>query len=213
FGDRACVQYTDRWFQCHGGRRLRSPRSRRIVAASSPRRSARARSTHHLPDLPARRRSHRPRPGAAGSRPGGGTGAAGRAAAGLYAPRGRHRPDGKRAGADGAGAGGHARPAVRAHRRRRRAAAEPARHPRARHPRDGDPLLHHHHAGDRRDLPARQAPAGGRAVNDNLALWVYLSSTPLLWLTVTLAAWLLADWVALRSRRNALVNPVLICIA
>ena len=50
-------------------------------------------------------------------------------------------------------------------------------------------------------------------MSDSISLWVYLSSTPLLWLTVTLAAWLFSDWVALRSRRNALVNPVLICIA
>jgi predicted murein hydrolase (TIGR00659 family) len=49
-------------------------------------------------------------------------------------------------------------------------------------------------------------------VNDTVALWVYLSSTPLLWLTVTLGAWLASDWLALRARRNALVNPVLICI-
>lgn len=44
------------------------------------------------------------------------------------------------------------------------------------------------------------------------SLWVYLSSTPLLWLTVTLGAWLVADWLALRSGRNPLVNPVLVSV-
>ena len=41
-------------------------------------------------------------------------------------------------------------------------------------------------------------------------LWVYLSTTPLFWLTVTLCAWLAADGLARRSGRNPLVNPVLI---
>jgi predicted murein hydrolase (TIGR00659 family) len=44
------------------------------------------------------------------------------------------------------------------------------------------------------------------------ALWVYLSTTPLLWLTVTVLAWLAADWLAARSGRHPLVNPVLIAI-
>jgi len=44
------------------------------------------------------------------------------------------------------------------------------------------------------------------------ALWVYLSATPLLWLTVTLAAWLAADWIAARCKRSPLVNPVLVAI-
>ena len=41
-------------------------------------------------------------------------------------------------------------------------------------------------------------------------LWVYLSTTPLFWLAVTLVAWLAADGLARRSGRNPLVNPVLI---
>jgi predicted murein hydrolase (TIGR00659 family) len=45
------------------------------------------------------------------------------------------------------------------------------------------------------------------------ALWVYLSTTPLLWLTLTVVVWLLADWLALLSGRNPLVNPVMIAIA
>ena len=41
-------------------------------------------------------------------------------------------------------------------------------------------------------------------------LWVYLSTAPLFWLTVTLLAWLLADALAKRSGRHPTVNAVLI---
>lgn len=44
-------------------------------------------------------------------------------------------------------------------------------------------------------------------------LWVYLSTTPLLWLTLTLAAWLVADSLARTAGRHPLVNPVLIAVA
>jgi predicted murein hydrolase (TIGR00659 family) len=44
------------------------------------------------------------------------------------------------------------------------------------------------------------------------SLWVFLSTSPLLWLTVTLLAWLAADALARHSRRNPLVNPVLIAV-
>ena len=44
-------------------------------------------------------------------------------------------------------------------------------------------------------------------------LWVYLSTTPLLWLALTVVIWILADWLALLSGRNPLVNPVMIAIA
>lgn len=44
------------------------------------------------------------------------------------------------------------------------------------------------------------------------ALWAYLAATPLLWLTVTLVAWLVADRIAAASGRHPLVNPVLIAI-
>jgi predicted murein hydrolase (TIGR00659 family) len=44
---------------------------------------------------------------------------------------------------------------------------------------------------------------------DPVALWVYLSQTPLLWLTVTLLVYALVDAVSQASGRNALVNPVL----
>ena len=45
------------------------------------------------------------------------------------------------------------------------------------------------------------------------SLWVYLATTPLLWLTLTVVIWVLADWLAQRSGRNPLVNPVMIAIA
>lgn len=41
------------------------------------------------------------------------------------------------------------------------------------------------------------------------SLWVYLSQTPLLWLTVTLAVYALVDAISLAMRRNPLMNPVL----
>jgi predicted murein hydrolase (TIGR00659 family) len=47
----------------------------------------------------------------------------------------------------------------------------------------------------------------------SFGLWVYLSTTPLFWLTVTLGAWLAADGLSRLARRNPLVNPVLIAIA
>jgi len=41
------------------------------------------------------------------------------------------------------------------------------------------------------------------------SLWVYLSQTPLLWLTVTLVVYAAADALSLASGRNPLLNPVL----
>jgi predicted murein hydrolase (TIGR00659 family) len=47
-------------------------------------------------------------------------------------------------------------------------------------------------------------------MSDNpFSLWVYLSQTPLLWLTVTLLVYAAADAVSLASRRHPLANPVL----
>lgn len=43
-------------------------------------------------------------------------------------------------------------------------------------------------------------------------LWVYLSASPLLWLTVTLGAFLLARRLAEAARFHPLVNPVLLAI-
>lgn len=50
-------------------------------------------------------------------------------------------------------------------------------------------------------------------MSGEFAVWVYLSRTPLLWLTVTLAAYLVADRIALASGRHPVANPVLIAIA
>jgi predicted murein hydrolase (TIGR00659 family) len=44
-------------------------------------------------------------------------------------------------------------------------------------------------------------------------LWAYLSGTPLLWLTVTLLAYLVADWASAATGRHPLVNPVLLAAA
>ena len=40
------------------------------------------------------------------------------------------------------------------------------------------------------------------------SLWVYLSQSPLLWLTVTLLTYAVADAVSLATHRHALANPV-----
>ncbi|MCB8821505.1 LrgB family protein [Microvirga rosea] len=44
------------------------------------------------------------------------------------------------------------------------------------------------------------------------ALWVYLSQTPLLWLTVTLGAYVVADRISHATKRNPLCNPVLMAV-
>jgi len=44
-------------------------------------------------------------------------------------------------------------------------------------------------------------------------LWVYLQTTPLLWLSATVGAYWIADALAARAKRNPLVNPVLIAVA
>ena len=47
-------------------------------------------------------------------------------------------------------------------------------------------------------------------MNDNpFSLWVYLSQSPLLWLTVTLLVYAIADAVSLETHRHPLANPVL----
>lgn len=43
-------------------------------------------------------------------------------------------------------------------------------------------------------------------------IWVYLSASPLLHLTVTMLAYLLGDWIFRRSGQKALFNPVLLSI-
>ncbi|EIC20428.1 LrgB family protein [Thiorhodovibrio frisius] len=44
------------------------------------------------------------------------------------------------------------------------------------------------------------------------AVWAYLATSPLLHLTLTLLAYLAADWLFQRSGRKALLNPVLLSI-
>ncbi len=46
-------------------------------------------------------------------------------------------------------------------------------------------------------------------MNNDFALWVYLSRTPLLWLTVTIFAYVIADRISAKLDRNPLANPVL----
>ena len=60
-----------------------------------------------------------------------------------------------------------------------------------------------------RDAP----PADGGLMTNPFSIWVYLSATPLLWLAVTLVAWIAADAIARACGRHPLVNPVLIAIA
>ena len=43
-------------------------------------------------------------------------------------------------------------------------------------------------------------------------IWVYLRTGPLLWLTVTLAAYVAAQWVYERAGLNPLLNPVAIAV-
>lgn len=47
---------------------------------------------------------------------------------------------------------------------------------------------------------------------DVATLWSYLAQAPLLWLTATLAAYVLADALSERLGRHALANPVLIAV-
>lgn len=44
---------------------------------------------------------------------------------------------------------------------------------------------------------------------DPFSVWVYLSQTPLLWLTVTLLVYAIADAVSIATHRHPLANPVL----
>ena len=47
----------------------------------------------------------------------------------------------------------------------------------------------------------------------DFGLWVYLSRTPLLWLTVTLLAYLAADRISAALGRHPLANTVLMAVA
>jgi predicted murein hydrolase (TIGR00659 family) len=50
-------------------------------------------------------------------------------------------------------------------------------------------------------------------VTATFALWVYLQTTPLFWLTATLAAYLIAGSIAALARRHPIANPVAIAVA
>ncbi len=50
-------------------------------------------------------------------------------------------------------------------------------------------------------------------MTDFAEIWSYLSRGPLLWLTVTLAAYAIGDWCFRATGRQPLANPVLIAVA
>ena len=50
-------------------------------------------------------------------------------------------------------------------------------------------------------------------MNPATELWVYLSASPLFWLALTLAAYVVADRTAHRLKRHPLANPVVIAVA
>jgi predicted murein hydrolase (TIGR00659 family) len=49
-------------------------------------------------------------------------------------------------------------------------------------------------------------------IDPAFSLWVYLSQTPLLWLVVTLGAYVIADRISMALGRHPLCNPVLISV-
>src|SRR4051812_14923706 len=114
--------------------------------------------------------------------------------------------------------------AVRAGGRRRGAASRIAQRRRAApHGRRGadDP---NHAGGDRARVRGAGALAARRcaccretrerraAMTNFVDLWVYLSGSPLLWLTTTLLAYLAADAIPAACGRHPLANPVLIAV-
>ena len=50
-------------------------------------------------------------------------------------------------------------------------------------------------------------------MSGDFSLWVYLARTPLLWLTVTLSAYVAADRIALATGRHPIANPVMLTVA
>ena len=49
-------------------------------------------------------------------------------------------------------------------------------------------------------------------MNSDFSLWVYLSQTPLLWLTIAVCVWIASDRIALASGRHPAVNPLFIAV-
>jgi putative effector of murein hydrolase LrgA (UPF0299 family) len=68
-------------------------------------------------------------------------------------------------------------------------------------------------AGVRGGVEAPQPDQRGRRMTEPFRLWVFLSASPLTWLTATLAAYALADWLSQRAGRHPLANPVLIAVS
>ena len=80
------------------------------------------------------------------------------------------------------------------------------RRPRGLHrPDAGRHRLHLPHRG----APHRQGPAM-TGTGDLYRIWVYLSQTPLLWLTATLIAFAVGDAISAACHRHPLANPVVI---
>src|SRR5262249_14762870 len=68
-----------------------------------------------------------------------------------------------------------------------------------------------HGVGVRRRVAAGRAPALAMHA-EHFSLWVYLAASPLLWLTITVTVYVAADWMAERSGRHPVVNPVMMAI-
>lgn len=49
-------------------------------------------------------------------------------------------------------------------------------------------------------------------MTDFAEVWTYLNQEPLLWLTATLMAYILGDWIFLKSGKRVFMNPVLIAV-
>jgi len=68
-------------------------------------------------------------------------------------------------------------------------------------------------ACDRRHIYCDEtAHVQGAKMNDFVSLWSYLSATPLLWLTATIAAYLIAESLAARLGNPPWANPVLMSV-
>ena len=63
-----------------------------------------------------------------------------------------------------------------------------------------------------RFTPARGEKAGVQMIASPREIWVYLAASPLLNLTMTLAAYLVGDYLFRKSGQKAIFNPVLIAI-
>jgi predicted murein hydrolase (TIGR00659 family) len=49
-------------------------------------------------------------------------------------------------------------------------------------------------------------------MSDGFSLWIYLSTTPLLWLCLTLVAWGVSDAVSIALKRHPLANPIMFSV-